>query len=81
MATATTTPDDREEVVGTTPEAVRVGDLGGDWPQLRSLWPWPAFLTLGWGIGVTMNASEVSIRKPIAEEDLQRKIKHLGGGS
>ena len=38
-----------------------VGAGSGSW------WPWPVFVTLGWGIGLVMNAWEVFIRKPITE--------------
>lgn len=105
---ATTTTDDLEEVVGTTPEALReqalrrlkkrrdfkahatvyvlfnaflwtiwtvIGLSSGSW------WPWPLFITFGWGIGVVMNAWDVYIRKPITEADVQREIEHLGHGS
>ncbi len=102
MTTAVT--DEREEVVGTTPEALReqalqrlkkrrdfkahlfiyvlvnvvvwtiwtiVGVISHSW------WPWPVFITLGWGIGVVMNAWDVYARKPITEAELQREIEHL----
>ena len=42
-----------------------------------SWWPWPVFITFGWGIGVVMNAWDVYIRKPITEEELQREIEHM----
>ena len=43
----------------------------------HSWWPWPAMVTLGWGIGLVMNAWDVYARKPITEEELQREIAHL----
>jgi hypothetical protein len=103
---ATTTPEDREEVVASTPEALREQALRrlkkrrdfnahlvvyllvnivawGIWAFIgvisHSWWPWPVFLTLGWGIGLTMNAWDVFLRKPITEDELQREIKHLAG--
>ena len=102
MATATT--DDREEVVGTTPEALRDHALRrlkkrrdfkahafvyvilnaviwGIWTVIslssHSWWPWPLFVTLGWGIALVMNAWDVYVRKPITEDELQREIAHL----
>lgn len=102
MPTATT--DDREEVLGTTPEALRDQALihlkkrrdftahafvyatvnavvWSIWIVIglssHSWWPWPVFVTLGWGIGLVMNAWEVYVRKPITEDDLQREIEHL----
>jgi hypothetical protein len=35
------------------------------------------FVTLGWGIGLAMNAWDVYVRKPITEAELQREIAHL----
>ena len=102
MATAMT--DDREEVVGTTPEALRDQALRrlkkrrdfkahvfvyvivnaviwGIWTAIGlssdSWWPWPVIVTLGWGIGLVMNAWDVYVRKPITEDELQREIEHL----
>ena len=106
MATATT--DDREEVLGTTPEALRDQALirlkkrrdfkahafvyvivnavvWGIWTVIglssHSWWPWPVFVTLGWGIGLVMNAWDVYGRKPITEDELQREIEHLQGSA
>jgi glucose dehydrogenase len=102
MATATTR--DLEEVVGTTPDALRDHALmrlkkrrdfkahvfayvivnavvWGIWTVIglssHSWWPWPVFVTLGWGMGLVMNAWDVYVRKPITEDELQREIKHL----
>ncbi len=100
----TTVPDDREEVVGSTPEVLRDQALQRlkkrrdfkahlfvyvlvnavvwtIWTIIgvssHSWWPWPVFITLGWGIGLVMNAWDVYIRKPITEDELQREIEHL----
>ena len=35
------------------------------------------FVTLGWGVGVVMNAWDVYVRKPITEDELEREIEHL----
>lgn len=43
----------------------------------HSWWPWPVFLTLGWGIGLVMNIWDVYLRKPITEDELQREIERL----
>ena len=43
----------------------------------HSWWPWPVFLTLGWGIGVVMNVWDVYLRKPITENELQDEIDRL----
>jgi hypothetical protein len=47
----------------------------------HSWWPWPVFMTLGWGIGVAFNAWDVYVRRPITEDELQREMERLGGGS
>ena len=100
----TTVSDDREEVVGTTPETLRDQALRrlkqrrdfkahafiyvlvnavvwAIWTVIavssHSWWPWPVFITLGWGIGLVMNAWDVYVRKPITEDELQREIAHL----
>lgn len=43
----------------------------------HSWWPWPVFVTLGWGIGLVMNAWDVFLRKPITEQELQREVGRL----
>lgn len=101
-----TTPDDREDLVANSPEALREQALRrlkqrrdfkghalayvlvnlvvwGVWVVIgissHSWWPWPVFVTLGWGIGLVMNAWDVYLRRPITEEELQREIEHLNG--
>ena len=39
--------------------------------------PWPAFVTLGWGIGVAFHAWDVYGRKPITEEEILREEARL----
>ena len=39
--------------------------------------PWPAFLTLGWGIGVAFHAWDVYGRKPITEEEILKEAARL----
>lgn len=105
MATAV---DDHEEVVATTPEALREQALirlkkrrdfkahalayvlvnalvWSIWIVIashsHSWWPWPVFVTLGWGIGLVMNAWDVYVRKPITEDELQHEIHHLQGSA
>jgi hypothetical protein len=41
-------------------------------------WPWPVFVTLGWGIGIAFNAWDVYGRRPITEDEVQREMRHLG---
>ena len=44
----------------------------------HSWWPWPVFVTLGWGIGLAFNAWDVYLRRPITEDEVQREMRHLG---
>jgi hypothetical protein len=44
----------------------------------HSWWPWPVFVTLGWGIGVAFNAWDVYGRRPITEDEVQQEMRHLG---
>jgi uncharacterized ion transporter superfamily protein YfcC len=39
--------------------------------------PWPAFVTLGWGIGVAFHAWDVYGRKPITEEEILEEEARL----
>jgi hypothetical protein len=42
--------------------------------------PWPVFVTGGWGIGVVMNAWDAYWRRPITEAAVQREIERLHQG-
>jgi hypothetical protein len=48
-----------------------IGSTTGAW------FPWPMFVTLGWGIGVIFNAWDVYVRRPISEADVQREVERL----
>ena len=48
---------------------------GGNW------WPWPIFPTLGWGIGLALNAWDVYVRRPITEADVEREVRRLRSAS
>lgn len=39
--------------------------------------PWPLWVTLGWGIGLAFNAWDVYFRRPITEDELQREVERL----
>jgi 2TM domain-containing protein len=49
----------------------------GLWLLTGTGFPWPAFITFFWGIGLIMNAWEVFWRRPITEADVQREVEHL----
>jgi hypothetical protein len=40
----------------------------------KSGFPWPAWVTLGWGVGVAITAWNTYGRKPITEADVQREL-------
>jgi 2TM domain len=46
----------------------------------HSWWPWPVFVTLGWGIGLAFNAWDVYFRRPITEDELRREMESLRHG-
>jgi hypothetical protein len=52
--------------------------LWGLWVVTSGLgsYPWPAWVTLGWGIGVVMNWWGVT-RRPITREELNHEIRRL----
>jgi len=39
--------------------------------------PWPAFVTFGWGIGLAFHAWDVYWRSPITEEEISREEARL----
>jgi hypothetical protein len=43
----------------------------------HSWFPWPLWLTLGWGIGLAFNAWDVYFRQPITEDQIRREIDRL----
>jgi 2TM domain-containing protein len=43
----------------------------------HSWWPWPVFVTCGWGIGIAFNAWDVYGRPPVTEEAVQREMQRL----
>ena len=40
---------------------------------------WPAWVLLGWGVGLVLNIWDVYFRKPITEHDIQREMERLRG--
>ena len=46
------------------------------WAITGSGFPWPVFLTAGWGVGVVMNAWEV-YRPPVTEEAIERELERM----
>ena len=47
------------------------------WVLTGSGYFWPAWVMLGWGMGLVLNAWDVLFRRPVMEEDIQREIARL----
>ena len=48
---------------------------GGNWV------PWPIIPTLGWGIGLVLNAWDVYYRRPITASDVENEMRRLRGAA
>lgn len=49
------------------------------WAATGAGYPWPAWVTGGWGIGVLMNAWDVYFRAPITDADVEREMRRARG--
>lgn len=47
------------------------------WALTGANFPWPVFVTFGWGIGLVMIAWEVFWRTPITDEAIEREIERM----
>ena len=47
------------------------------WAVTGAGYPWPAWVTGAWGIGLLLNAWDVYFRSPITEADVQREMERL----
>ena len=52
------------------------------WSVSGAGYPWPAWLTGLWAIGLILNAWDVYVRRPITEREVQREIEreHVHAG-
>lgn len=41
--------------------------------------PWPIWVTLGWGIGLALNAWTVYGRRPLTEQEIEREMERTRG--
>ncbi len=47
------------------------------WAVTGAGYPWPAWVSGGWAIGLLLNAWDLYGRRPITEADVRREIEHL----
>jgi 2TM domain-containing protein len=47
------------------------------WAATGAGYPWPAWLTGFWGIGLVLNAWDVYLRRPITDADVDQEIRRL----
>jgi hypothetical protein len=50
------------------------------WATTGAGYPWPAWLTGFWGIGLVLNAWDAFLRRPITEADVEREMRRLHAG-
>jgi 2TM domain-containing protein len=49
--------------------------LIGIWAVTGAGYFWPAWVLLGWGVGLVLNAWDVYFRRPVTEADVDREIE------
>lgn len=49
------------------------------WTATGGGYPWPAWVTGGWAIGLVLNAWEVYLRAPITAADVEREMGRIQG--
>ena len=49
------------------------------WAVTGGGYPWPAWVTGGWAIGLLLNFWDVYIRAPITDADVEREVGRLQG--
>ena len=54
--------------------------LIGIWAISGGGYFWPAWVMLGWGVGLALNAWDVFFRRPITEADIDREVERQRGG-
>ncbi len=53
--------------------------LIGIWAITGAGYFWPAWVLLGWGVGLALNAWDVFFRRAITEADIDREMKRSQG--
>jgi hypothetical protein len=51
--------------------------LIGIWAIAGGGYFWPAWVLVGWGVGVVLNVWDVYFRRPITEAEVDREVKRL----
>jgi hypothetical protein len=49
------------------------------WAATGADYPWPAWVTGGWAIGLLLNVWDVYFRSPITSADVQREMRRVQG--
>jgi hypothetical protein len=49
--------------------------LVGIWAITGAGYFWPAWVLLGWGVGLVLNAWDVFFRRPVTEADVELELK------
>lgn len=52
--------------------------LIGIWAMTGQGYFWPAWVLLGWGVGLILNFWDVYVRKPVTETDIEREMRRMG---
>jgi hypothetical protein len=52
-------------------------DVSDELMSAGSWYPWPVWVTLGWGVGLVFNAWDVYVRRPVSEADLRHEMDRL----
>lgn len=53
--------------------------LWGIWAVGDGGFPWPVFVTSGWGVGLLLDAWETYRRRPVTDQDVQIEMRRLEG--
>jgi hypothetical protein len=51
--------------------------LIGIWAMTGPGYFWPAWVLLGWGVGLILNFWDVYIRRPVTEADVEREMQRM----
>ena len=49
----------------------------GIWAITGAGYFWPAWVLLGWGVGLALNVWDVFFRHPITESDIEREVNRM----